>query len=154
MSHGTLNSSPTCYTGSHTGLFALPTPSRCYHDPDSAPARICLPTSSPRNFRIFLQLARSCVSLSSSGPRRSHDSFLGSQHNALGIHPCAGAIAPDSPSGFALCSHPTVAHVGWHGKCVMAVVGEKGSRDDVMREDQEQPTEAGTVPTCVSAPLS
>lgn len=97
------------------------------------------------------------MSQSSSGSKRSHDSLLGSQHNDLGSHlwGCDRAwfplwVCPPWPP----CRHPTVAYIGWLGKCVMAVVGEEGRRDDVMREDQEQHAEAVTVPTCVSAPFS
>lgn len=36
----------------------------------------------------------------------------------------------------------------------MAVVGEEGRRDDVMREDHDQHTEAVTVTTCVSIAFS
>lgn len=75
VSHGTLDSSHTCYTEAHAGLFALFP--RFYSDlcPDpcgnSVPARICLATSLARNSSFFPQIARSRVSLSSSGPRWS-----------------------------------------------------------------------------------
>lgn len=121
----------------------------------------------PHFYRVIPHFPSACAELPAwarpvlSGASLVRDSLLGSEHSCLDIHlwGCDRDIemCKELDLWFRLwvcplwppCRHPTVAPIGWHGKCVMAVVGEEGRRDDVMREGHEQVTAAVTVPNYV-----